>query len=286
MQPRRITPHAPVNQIITGHYYKGTGYYAWRPQGTEDWLMIYTISGKGRFGYSYPNGSGEGELIVEPGDMVMLKPSIPHDYSVEPTLLRWELLWAHFHPRLTWHSWLNWPQIVPGLMRLRLGKNSNDVRRRVVGCLKESNKAVQGAPRHAKELAMNAMEAALLWCDEVNPQSKIPPMDERIRAATEYLCRHFKQKITLASLSEQCCLSPSHLSHLFRAQVGYTPQQFLEMQRLNHAARLLDMTTQSIKEIAAETGFDNPFYFSLRFKRKTGMNPQSYRRRTSGAIAS
>ena len=279
MEQRRITPHTTVNQIITGHYHAGKGYYAWRPAGTDDWLLIYTISGKGRFGYSYPNSSESGELISEAGDVVMLKPSTPHDYSVEPTRLRWEPIWAHFHPRPAWHSWLNWPQVAPGLLRLRLGGKSNDVRRRVVSYLKEANIAGHGAPRHAEEMAMNALEAALLWCDVQNPQSKNPPMDDRIRSATEYLCRHFKQKITLASLSEQCYLSQSHLSHLFRAQVGYTPQQFLEMQRLNHAARLLDMTTQTIKEIATEAGFDNPFYFSLRFKQKTGTTPRAYRRR-------
>ncbi|MCC6423087.1 MAG: helix-turn-helix domain-containing protein [Phycisphaerales bacterium] len=279
MERRRITPHYTINQIITGHFHRGKGYYAWRPTGTEDWLLIYTISGKGRFGYSYPDSGKEGELIAEPGDIVLLKPSTPHDYSVEPTRQRWEPLWAHFHPRPTWLSWLNWPQVAPGLMRLRLGGESNDVRSRVVAHLKEANNAALVAQRHAKEMAMNALEAALLWCDVQNPQSKNPPMDDRIRAATEYICHHYKQKITLESLSEHCFLSQSHLSHLFRAQVGHTPQQFLEMQRLNQAARLLDMTTQSIKEIATEVGFDNPFYFSLRFKRKTGMNPQSYRRR-------
>ena len=33
---------------------------------------------------------------------------------------RWDLLWTHFHPRPNWIEWLNWPEVSPGLMRLRL----------------------------------------------------------------------------------------------------------------------------------------------------------------------
>jgi YesN/AraC family two-component response regulator len=35
----------------------------------------------------------------------------------------------------------------------------------------------------------------------------------------------------------------------------------------------------SIKEIAAEVGYENPFYFSLRFKKQTGTSPRDYRQK-------
>ena len=45
------------------------------------------------------------------------------------------------------------------------------------------------------------------------------------------------------------------------------------------ARQLLARTTLSIKEIAAQTGFASPFYFSLRFKAASGSSPRDYRRR-------
>lgn len=271
MPHRRVTRHLQVNPIQTGYFRRGKGYYAWRPDGTPDWLLIYTISGRGRIGLS----SG-GEAIVQSGDALLIRPGTPHDYGVEPTRQRWELLWAHFHPRPAWHAWLAWPQVAPGM--LRLGLSDAEIRRRVRARFADADRLCNStALRHARTFAMNALEEALLWCDLQNPQGS--PMDGRVRAATEYLDRNLKQKMTINEVSEHCGLSASRLAHLFRAQVGYTPQQFLEVQRMNRAAQLLEMTSQSIKEIAAEVGFDNPFYFTLRFKKKTGLSPRAYRQR-------
>ena len=53
----------------------------------------------------------------------------------------------------------------------------------------------------------------------------------------EYLCRELGGPVPLGELARHCGLSPSRLSHLFREQVGRTPQQFLEMQRMNQSQR-------------------------------------------------
>jgi AraC family transcriptional regulator of arabinose operon len=74
-------------------------------------------------------------------------------------------------------------------------------------------------------------------------------------------------------------MSVSRVAHLFREQVGVTPQQFLERQRMERASQLLEMTALSVKEIAHQVGFENPFYFTLRFKRQTGQSPTAFRSR-------
>jgi AraC family transcriptional regulator of arabinose operon len=62
-----------------------------------------------------------------------------------------------------------------------------------------------------------------------------------------------------------------------------TPGQFLELQRLNRAKQLLELTPRTIQAIASEVGFDNPFYFTQRFKRQTGLSPRDYRRHVQGS---
>jgi AraC family transcriptional regulator of arabinose operon len=276
--PRRIeTRHPQVNQITAGYFRQRKGYYAWRPKGTTDWLLIYTIGGRGRIGYATDGAARTDELIAEPGDAVILQPGTMHDYGVEPTRQRWELLWAHFHPRPAWHEWLAWPAVAPGLLRLTL--SDAHIRRKIVARFGQVNALANGPLRHAETFAMNALEEVLLWCDVQNPRSQGSPMDARVRAATEYLCRNLREKVTLDALAEHCHLSASRLSHLFRVQVGYTPQQFLELQRMNRATQLLEMTSQSIKEISREVGFDNPFYFTLRFKKLKGSSPRAFRQR-------
>jgi AraC family transcriptional regulator of arabinose operon len=72
------------------------------------------------------------------------------------------------------------------------------------------------------------------------------------------------------------------LAHLFRLQVQTTPQQFLELQRMNRAKQLLGLTAMSVKEISTDVGCQSPFYFTLRFKRQTGSSPRKYQQMRLG----
>ena len=73
-------------------------------------------------------------------------------------------------------------------------------------------------------------------------------------------------------------LSPSRLAHLFRSQTGQTPQQFVERERITRARQLLLLTSRTVAQIAGEVGYENPFYFTLRFKKHTGFSPTEWRR--------
>jgi AraC family transcriptional regulator of arabinose operon len=68
---------------------------------------------------------------------------------------------------------------------------------------------------------------------------------------------------------------------LFREQVGQTPQQWVERERMARAMQLLALSSRTIANIAAEVGYDNPFYFSLRFKQHTGRSPRDWRQRAA-----
>lgn len=257
-------------QIITGHFRQGPGYNAYREKGTEDFVFFYTIGGLGRLGYK------TGEFIAKPGDVVILRPRTFHDYGVEAKLQRWDFLWAHFLPRPHWHDWLNWPEFAPGAMNLHIEKTVD--RRRFQERLKAMDRFCHSTFRGHEDLAMNALEEVLLWCDRFNPLIEQSRLDTRMQDAIDFICRNASQKIDLDAIAEACGLSVSRMAHLFREQVGQTPQHFLEQQRLDRAKQLLAFTPNSIKTIAYELGFANPFYFTLRFKRYTGKSPRAYRK--------
>ncbi len=57
--------------------------------------------------------------------------------------------------------------------------------------------------------------------------------------------------------------------------------QYLEQRRLDRAMELLGRTSMSVKDIAGAVGFENPFYFTLRFRKHTGYSPRRFRGQTS-----
>jgi len=276
--PERTEQHHPqVAQIVTGHFHETAGYDTWRARGTDDWLLIATVGGGGRFGHA------AGETTTRAGDLVLLRPGTPHDYGVLAGG-RWELLWTHFHPRPDWTPWLAWPAEALGLMRLRLG--DGPARDKIFTRMAAMNALATGAASSSQRLretfAMNALEEVLLWCDTQNPRAGGAGADARVRDAMDYLVRHLAEPVGLVDAARVCGLSPSRLAHLFRAHAGVTPQQFLEGQRLHRARQLLELTARPIGAVAAEVGYENPFYFTLRFKRVTGLSPRDYRKTHEG----
>ena len=68
-------------------------------------------------------------------------------------------------------------------------------------------------------------------------------------------------------------------SQLYRKMIlliGKSPNTFLKEYRLNEALTLLNKNTSNISEIAFETGFRSPSYFSKCFQKRYGHLPSDY----------
>lgn len=70
--------------------------------------------------------------------------------------------------------------------------------------------------------------------------------------------------------------SKSQLYRKLKSLTGKSPNTFLKEYRLNQAISLLDKKESNISEIAFETGFNSPSYFSKCFMETYGVLPSSY----------
>jgi AraC family transcriptional regulator of arabinose operon len=276
MSPLRLeSPHPVVAGIVTGYFDEGPQYATWREHGTANYLLILTLSGAGRIGYD------DGEARISAGDLVLLRPGTRHDYGTARGAAGWEILWAHFLPHPHWLPLLaGWMEIAPGLTRLGLAVAENDLFERVRASVAEMHRrALSGLP-HRESFALNALEEALLWSDLANPRRAAARIDVRVQRAMEFLVENLADPEALGRAPAAAGLSASRLGHLFRANAGQTPQQFLEAARMARAQQLLSLTDRTVTVISGEVGYQNPFYFTLRFKRHTGLAPRDWRRRS------
>jgi len=68
-------------------------------------------------------------------------------------------------------------------------------------------------------------------------------------------------------------------SQLYRKMIlltGKSPNNFIKEYRLNEALTLLNKNTGNVSEIAFETGFSSPSYFSKCFQKRYGLSPSDY----------
>ncbi|MBB6049015.1 helix-turn-helix domain-containing protein [Armatimonas rosea] len=253
--------------IVTGVLQGDSRYTTWRARGTQDYLLMLTLTGCGRVGHA------RGEVRVEPGELVLIRPGTRHDYGTARGASHWELVWAHFQPRPHWLEWLTWPEPAPGILHLALTSEQNAL---VESALRLMDTRARSAAPHRAAWAMHGLEEALLHCAAALPSAQ--RHDSRVAAAMAYLIENLAQPLTLTEVAASTGLSVSRLSHRFKDEVGITPGQFLERERLARAAQLLQLTTRPIAAIAEEVGFASPIHFSLRFKKAFGHNPRAFRK--------
>jgi len=68
----------------------------------------------------------------------------------------------------------------------------------------------------------------------------------------------------------------------FKRATGLTPTELLTKLRIEQAQKLFEIYggNMSVSEIAEACGFDDPVYFSRRFKSLTGTSPSTYKKQT------
>lgn len=91
----------------------------------------------------------------------------------------------------------------------------------------------------------------------------------------------FRQAPTLPALAQQLQSNEAKLNELAKLHAGKTAQMVIYGLVTSEAKRLLTYEKLSVKEVAAELGFNAPFYFSNFFKKHTGISPKGYRDKVS-----
>lgn len=99
----------------------------------------------------------------------------------------------------------------------------------------------------------------------------------KIEKSIEFMLAHLNRPLQVATLAAVASISSSHFFATFKQLTGCAPIEFFIGLRMRRACELLDSTSLSIKEIAAELGYDDQFYFSRVFKLATQAPPTQYR---------
>ena len=72
--------------------------------------------------------------------------------------------------------------------------------------------------------------------------------------------------------------SPNYLSRRFRRAAGIGLHEYIVFVRLQHAARELISSSDTVTDIALRCGFSDGNYFKDAFKKKYGVTPRAYRK--------
>jgi len=93
----------------------------------------------------------------------------------------------------------------------------------------------------------------------------------------EIMENNFNANLTLSEFARMCARSLSTFRRDFESEYHTSPGSWLREKRLHFSCQLLMTTTQTIDDIAYESGFGNRTHFSRCFKERFGSSPHQFR---------
>lgn len=92
-----------------------------------------------------------------------------------------------------------------------------------------------------------------------------------------YIREHFLEPISIETVAQIVHLSPNYFSEYFKTHMGTGFASYVKKMRLEFAANLLSTSDQTVKQVAAQSGYHSLTHFFNNFKSEYGMTPEEFR---------
>ena len=101
---------------------------------------------------------------------------------------------------------------------------------------------------------------------------------DMVNKAVDYMKTNYQEaELNMSSLAEYLNVSSVTLAVEFKNAMGISPSEYLAINRIENAKRLLRNTQLKIWEVSVMVGYEDDHVFTRRFKKYTGRTPGQYR---------
>lgn len=129
---------------------------------------------------------------------------------------------------------------------------------------------------HFFKRQLRFQELLLLLFEHNYPSEQVPSPADSVEKTIQYMQDHYTESITVKQLAELAGITLWQYTPIFQKLTGKRPLDDLTELRINHSKRFLLESAEPLREIARLVGFSDEYYFSRRFRQKTGITPGQY----------
>lgn len=267
-----ITRQIHITDI--GYYPKAHQHFMERPHGVNQHIIIYCVEGRGWVTIN------KKKMDISPSHFIVIPANTPHRYGSLETD-PWTIYWVHFKGDIatyvvnliTNNSQNYLPYLSYNEKRIQLFEEI---------CFNLEKGYSADNLRYVNMIFYHFL-SSLLYEEKYNQAGKAPSKDA-ITQVIALMQEKISSNLTLNDFAAYSHLSVSHFSTLFRERTGFSPVEYFNHLKIQHACQSLAFTNKPIKEIADKLGFSDQYYFSRIFSRFMGMAPSEYRNRNKTAV--
>lgn len=242
-------------------------YFTWRRGRTlSEYQLVYLVQGAGTL-----ETQASGPHALEAGMVFMLFPGVWHRYKPLPDH-PWQTFWIGFQGAYAERVLARFC-LTPEQPLQHIGH-----RQPLVHLFRQMLETSRREfPGYQQVMAGDVLKL-LGWLHAWNRMQGFQGADtEELIQRAKLMLMNCPMETSMQDIAASLSMSYSRFRKLFSRYTGLSPKQYQGQLRISTAIHLLQDESRSIKEVAAETGFESPYYFSRFFKQKTGQAPQAYR---------
>ena len=252
-----------------GYYPKATGHFRSRSNGANENVLIYCIDGKGWFTVNNKKHK------IDRNQFFILEKNIRHEYGADRQS-PWSIYWMHFtgEKASIFSSIFN--QV------LDIAPSEGDRIQERISIFEEIYQNLElGYSQDNLEyvsMCLWHLLASFRFVQQFRVINKVK-QGSFIQHSILFMKENLNKNLKVEEIAEHVHYSVSHFSLMFTKNTSYSPLEYFSQLKIQRACQYLDHTELSIKSIAYELGFNDPFYFSKVFKKHTSLSPRQYKNR-------
>ena len=235
----------------------------WGPREIVDWELVLVISGS--LGW-WRRGE---RVAVNAGDVLLLKPAEAHTLAVAKSPERTLISCIHFLPIENKSISGVSLEFSPSPREITQTGGDYLIRDLFTKCAK----TFEAHSRYRDDLLSCVFSELWICLCEMWEGGGDRQLSARMSAFLSYIRRHLSEEVSRNQLAREFGVTPQHVNAVFKKELGSTPSEVINRERVYRAGRLLATEGLSVKEAAARMGFRDQFYFSRVFKRIMGYPP-------------
>ena len=266
----RVQNNAWLKQLYIcslGYYPQAQDHYTYRKKGLPENFLFYCVDGYGWYKI------GDKQYDVAPNEFFILPQNVEHAYG-STAENPWSIYWIHFGGEHLPH--FNEIHTVKEHFKPCYIKNSPEI----ISLFSKIYKTLELGYSIDNLMFANMCLShfiTLFLYNSKHFKNEVNEKTDAVDSAILYMQEHIDDNISLNNLSNQFNYSTSRFSNLFKEKTGYAPIDYFIQMKMQKASQQLDFTDTSINDIAISLGFDDPYYFSRRFRKVIGISPAKYR---------
>ncbi|MDO4535498.1 MAG: AraC family transcriptional regulator [Clostridium perfringens] len=133
-------------------------------------------------------------------------------------------------------------------------------------------------PRYCFKHLLRLLRDILIENIQLSSKEGPPIIDLRVKKAVEYIHNNYYKDLNIDSIVEDLNINKCYFCCIFKRDTGMTYSNFINKFRIEKSKSILKNKELSILDIAIAVGFNNQNYYSMAFKKLTGVTPSQYRK--------